>query len=305
MRVLRRLVKRLSAWARTGRDEERLRAEIEEHLALQTLENLRAGLSPVEARRQAALKFGAVEAMKEGYREQRGLPFLEMLMQDTRHTLRCLRNAPAFTITTVLTLALGIGATTSIFTLVHAVLLRSLAVSNPDELYRLGRQTHCCYWGGYSQYQEFSLVSYDLYKHFRDNTKGFAELAAFQAGETPLGVRRGSEPAQSYPGEFVSGNYFAMFGIRALAGRMIGPNDDRSDAPPVAVMSYRLWQEKYAADATVIGRVFALSDKPFTVIGIAPAACHGRILRSHREFDCQRALDFRTGHGDFAARSRD
>jgi predicted permease len=280
MRALRRFVKRLSAWARTGRDEARLRAEIEEHLALQTIENLRAGLAPVEARRQAALKFGAVEAMKEGYREQRGLPFLEMLMQDARHTLRRLRKAPAFTITTVLTLALGIGATTSIFTLVHAVLLKSLAVSNPDDLYRLGRHTHCCYWGGYSQYQEFSLVSYDLYKHFRDNTKGFAELAAFQAGQTPLGVRRGNEPAQSYPGEFVSGNYFAMFGIKAFAGRTIGPTDDRADAAPVVVMSHRLWQEKYGADPAVVGSIFHLSDKPFTVIGIAPAGFYGDALRN-------------------------
>jgi predicted permease len=280
MRVMRRWVKRFSAWTRTGRDEERLRAEIEEHLALQTIENLRVGLSPVEARRQAALKFGAVEAMKEGYREQRGLPFLEMLIEDARLALRRLRKAPAFTITTVLTLALGIGATTSIFTLIHAVLLRSLAVSNPDELYRLGRHTHCCYWGGYNQYQEFSLVSYDLYKHFRDNTKGFAELAAFQAGQTPLGVRRGNEPAQSYPGEFVSGNYFAMFGIKAFAWRTIGPNDDRADAPPVAVMSYRLWQEKYGADLAVVGSIFHLSDKPFTVIGIAPAGFYGDALRN-------------------------
>ena len=99
-----------------------MRAEIEEHLALQTAENVRAGLSPAEARRQAVLKFGAVEAMKDGYRDQRGLPFLETLFQDARQALRRLRMAPAFTIATILTLALGIGATTSIFTLVHAVL---------------------------------------------------------------------------------------------------------------------------------------------------------------------------------------
>ena len=127
------------------------------------------------------LKFGAVEALKEDYRDQRGLPFIETLLQDTRHALRRLRKAPAFTITAVLTLALGIGATTSIFTLVHAVILKSLAVANPGELYRLGKESRCCYWGGYSQVKEFSLVSYDLYKYFRDNTKGFAELAAFSA----------------------------------------------------------------------------------------------------------------------------
>jgi hypothetical protein len=167
-----------------------LRAEIEEHLALQTAENIRAGLSPAEARRKAALKFGAVQAMLEAYRDQRGLPLMETLLQDTRHALRRLRKAPAFTTATVLILALGIGATTSIFTLAYAVLLRSLAVANPNELYRLGKEALCCYYGGYSQDKGFSLVSYDLYKHFRDNTKGFAELAAFQAGEPLFGIRK-------------------------------------------------------------------------------------------------------------------
>lgn len=215
MRTLRRFVKRLVSWTRTQGDEERLRAEIEEHLALQTADNLRAGLSPVEARRQAVLKFGPVEAIKEEYRDRRGLAFVETLWQDTRYALRRLRKSPAFTVTVILTLALGIGATTSIFTLVHAVLLQSLAVANPDELFRLGKESRCCYWGGYSQENEFSIFSYDLYKHFRDNTRGFAQLAAFQADESLLGVRRsgGSEAAQGYPGEFVSGNYFAMFGI--------------------------------------------------------------------------------------------
>src|SRR2546426_12103135 len=155
MRTLRRFLKRLSFWATTQQDEERLRAEIEEHLVLQTADNVRTGLSPVEARRQAVLKFGAVEAMKDSYRDQRGLPFLKTLLQDTRQALRRLRMAPAFTIATILTLALGIGATTSIFTLAHAVLLKSLPVASPGELYRVGRETHCCYVAGYSQDKEF------------------------------------------------------------------------------------------------------------------------------------------------------
>src|ERR1022692_1316657 len=160
MRALRRFIWRRTSWTRTRRDEERLRAEIAEHIALQTADNLRAGMSPAEASRQAMLRFGGVESMKEEYRDQRSLPFMETLLQDSRHAVRRLRKAPAFTATTILTLALGIGATTSIFTLVHAVLIKSLAVSNPLELYRLGRETHCCVWGGFSQYREFSLVSY-------------------------------------------------------------------------------------------------------------------------------------------------
>ncbi len=283
MRTLRRFFKRLSSWATTRGDEERLRVEIEEHLTLQTDENVRAGLSPVEARRQAVLKFGAVEAVKEGYRDGRGFPFIETLIQDTRYALRRLRKAPAFTITTILTLALGIGATTSIFTLVYAVLLKPLAVSSPDELFRLGKESHCCYFTGYSQDKEFTLISYDLYKHFRDNTKGFAELAAFQASEPQFGVRRSgsAEPAQSYPGEFVSGNYFTMFGIRAYAGRALAARDDRPGASPVAVMSYRLWQERYRSDPSVVGSVFNIDEKPFTVVGITPPDFFGDTLRNN------------------------
>jgi len=281
MRTLRRFFKRLSSWARTQQHEDRLQAEIEEHLAMQTAENLQAGLSPTEARRQAMLKFGGVEAIKEEYRAQKGLPFLESLAQDTRHAFRRLRKAPAFTITTVLTLALGIGATTSIFTLVHAVLLKSLPVANPDELYRLGKESRCCYQGGYSQEKEFSLVSYDLYKYFRDNTKGFAELAAFPASGGLFGVRRSgsSQAAQSYPGEFVSGNYFSMFGIQAYTGRTLTTEDDQPGAPLVAVMSYRLWQQQYGSDPSVVGSVFNLNDKPLTVVGITPPGFFGDALR--------------------------
>ena len=281
MRTLRRLWKRLSSGVTTRQDEERLRAEIEDHLARQTAENVRAGLSDVEARRQAVLKFGGVEAAKESYRDQLGLPLVETLLQETRQALRRLQMAPAFTIATILTLALGLGATTSIFTLVHAVLLKSLPVANPGELYRLGRETRCCYFGGYSQVGEFSLVSYDLYKYLRDNTKGFSELAAFPASAQVFGVRRSGSPdaAESYAGEFVSGNYFAMFGIRAYAGRTLTARDDRSDAPPAAVMSYRLWQQRYGSDPSVVGGVFNLNDKPFTVVGITPPGFFGDALR--------------------------
>jgi len=282
MRPLRRLFRRLTSWATAQRDEERLRAEIQEHLALQTAENLRAGLAPADARREAALKFGGVEAVKESYREQRGLPLAETLIRDMRLALRRLLRAPAFTVATTLTLALGIGATTSIFTLAHAVLLKSLPVARPDELYRVGKEAHCCYLAGYSQDKEFSLVSYDLYKYLRDNTRGFAELAAFPAADLIFGIRRAgsSEAAQTYGGEFVSGNYFATFGIGAYAGRTLSAADDQAGAAPVAVMSYRLWQERYGSDPSVIGSTFHVDERPFTVVGIAPPGFFGDTLRN-------------------------
>lgn len=283
MKTIRRFFSRLTSLAKTRQREERLRTEIEEHLRLQTEENIRAGLSPDEARRQAALKFGAVEAVKETWREQRGLPFLEAVIHDARQALRRLRLSPAFTIATVLTLALGIGATTSIFTLAHAVLLKSLPVANPGDLYRLGKEARCCYWGGeWIQKDEFSLVSYELYTRFRDNSKDFAELAAFASSQDLYGVRRQgvAESAQSYPGESVSGNYFSMFGIRPYAGRAFSADDDRTGAAPVAMMSYRLWEQKYASDPTVIGGVFNLNDKPYTVVGITPPGFFGDQLRN-------------------------
>jgi predicted permease len=256
--------------------------ELQAHLELE-MDRLRAeGLSQDDAYHAARRNLGNLAAAGERFYESGRWLWLGHLWQDTRHALRRLRKAPAFTITATLTLALGIGATTSIFTLVHAVLLKSLPVSDPDRLYRLGREIHCCVWGGYSQEGEYSIVSYDLYRHFRDNTKGFEEMAAFQAGRTRLGVRRAhnANAAETYPGEFVSGNYFAMFGVSAYAGRALTMADDQAGAPPAAVMSYRVWQQKYALDPSVIGGVFSLNDKPFTIVGIAPPGFYGDTLRN-------------------------
>jgi predicted permease len=282
MTSVRRLASRLANFVTARRNDDRLKEEIEEHIALQTAENIRAGLSPTEGRRQARLKFGPVESMKEDYRDRRGFPFVEALLYDARYAMRRLRKSSAFSITVVLTLALGIGATTSIFTLFYDVLLKSLAVANPAELYRLGKESRCCYWGGYSQEDEFSLVSYDLYKHFRDHTHGFAELSAFQASDPLLGVRRSgsSGPTQSQTGEFVSGNYFTMFGVRPYAGRLLTSTDDRPSAPAVAVMSYRLWRQ-YGSDPSIVGAVFDIDNTPFTIVGIAPPSFFGDTLRSN------------------------
>jgi len=196
-------------------------------------------------------------------------------MKDIRYALRQFINAPVFTVTAVLTLALGIGATTAIFTLVHAVLLNSLPVAKPGELYRLGDVENCCVNGGLQD--NWSLFSYDKYKTFRDNTPGFVELAAFQAGHDLVGARRagGNQPAQSMRSEFVSGNYFATFGIGPYAGRVLMPEDDRKGASPVAVISYREWRQKFGADPAVVGQAFTFNGQPFTVVGIAPPAFFG------------------------------
>src|ERR1700730_1908627 len=273
---------RLRALFRWAQADQEVDDELRDHLERKTEEYVAQGMTQEEAHRRARLDLGGIEQTKEKCRDARHVTWIQDVIQDLRHALRRLRMAPAFTSATVLTLALGIGATTSIFTLVDAVLLKSLPVVNAGELYRLGKEPRCCYQGGYSQEKEFSLVSYDLYKYLRDHTQGFSELAAFPSLELLFGVRRSGSPeaAQSYPGEFVSGNYFSMFGITAYAGRTLANADDQPNAPPVAVMSYRLWQEKYGLDPSVIGGVFEVDGKPFSVVGITPPGFFGDSLRS-------------------------
>jgi predicted permease len=204
-----------------------------------------------------------------------------MIFQDLRYAVRQLLKSPAFTLTAVVTLALGIGATTSIFTLVHAVMLKSLPVTRPAELYRIGKKVHCCNWGGYTQWEEFSLFNNELYHRFKDNTPAFEELAAFQGGNTGLGVRwaGSAQPAESRNGQFVSGNFFSTFGVGAWMGRVLTPSDDRDGAPPVAVMSYHAWKEKFNSDPSVIGAAFQFNSTPFTIVGVAAPGFFGADMR--------------------------
>ena len=203
------------------------------------------------------------------------------LFQDLRYAVRQLRKSPGFAITAIVTLGLGIGATTAIFTLVHAVLLKSLPVTKPEELYRFGNKVHCCNWGGYTQWEEFSLFNGELYRRFRDNTPAFSDLAAFQGGTAGLGVRRigSTQPADTRNGQYVSGNFFRTFGIGAWTGRLLNESDDQPNATPVAIMSYHTWVSKYASDPSVVGAVFQFNGKPFTVVGIGAPGFFGAELR--------------------------
>ena len=206
------------------------------------------------------------------------------LLDDVRYAMRQFFHAPGFTATAVLTLALGIGATTGIFTLVHAVLLRSLPVADPAELSRVGDHEDCCVNGGLQS--NWSLFSYEKYRFFRDHTRGFSELAALQAGRTLMGIRRGgtNQPAESLRAQYVSGNYFSMFGLRAYAGRAFTQNDDRQGADPVVMMSYATWQQKYGSDPSVVGATYIINGLPFTVIGIGPPGFYGDRMESAPAF---------------------
>jgi len=204
------------------------------------------------------------------------------MLADLRDALRQLRKAPGFTATVVITLALGIGATTAIFTLVHQVMLKSLPVTKPEELWRIGDKIRCCNWGGYTQGDDgdFSLFSWEAYKNFREHTPEFVDLAALQAGNSPLGVRRaGSQaPVDTFNGQNVSGNFFRTLGVQPWIGRLITDADDREGAPLVVVMSHRTWQTKYASDPSVVGASFQINGHSFTVIGVTPPVFYGAKL---------------------------
>lgn len=201
---------------------------------------------------------------------------------DLREAVRQLRRAPGVSTTAIVTLALGIGATTAIFTLVHRVMLKSLPVARPEELWRIGDKVRCCNWGGYTQGDDgdFSLFSGEAYKNFRAQTPEFVELAALQAGNAPLGVRRAGSraPADTRNGQFVSGNFFSTFGVQPWIGRLMSDADDAEGAPPVAVMSYRIWNEKYGADPSVVGASYQINGHAFTVIGVAAPGFYGAKL---------------------------
>jgi len=206
------------------------------------------------------------------------------LIQDLRYGLRRVRQSPGFAAVCVITLALGIGANTAIFTLLNAVMLKNLPVSKPGELYRLGNSRNCCVLTGLQG--DWAIYSYPLYQQFRDHNPEFSEMAAFQGGLQNLNVRRAgaSGPAEPYVGEFVSGNYFSMFGLGAFAGRIISPDEDKPNAAPVAVMSYRTWQQHFGLDPSVIGAALNIDNLAFTVIGIAPPGFFGDQLASPSQF---------------------
>jgi predicted permease len=180
----------------------------------------------------------------------------------------------------VLTLALGIGGTTAIFTLIHAVMLRSLPVSDPSALYRVGESDDCCVEGG--PQDRWGMFSFPLYERLKTETPEFEEVTAFQAGRWRSAVRREGVESVAKPlkSEYVTGNYFSTLGVRAFGGRVITPEDDKPASEPVAVLSHRIWQTAYASDTSVVGATFVIEGHPFTVIGVAPPGFFGETLES-------------------------
>jgi predicted permease len=197
-----------------------------------------------------------------------------------RYALRQFRLSPGFAATAMLTLSLGIGGTTAIFTLIDAVMLRSLPVTDPATLYRVGEGDNCCVQGG--PQDKWGFYSYALFQRLKEQTPEFAEVTAFQAGMGRVSVRRAGSnaPAKPFRSEYVDGHYFSVFGVGALGGRVFTPADDVPGAPPVAVLSHHVWETAFGADHSVLGSSFMIEGHAFTIVGIAPAGFYGETLRS-------------------------
>jgi predicted permease len=204
---------------------------------------------------------------------------LGRLIGEIRYALRQFWVARVFTLTAVLTMALGIGGTTAIFTLIHAVMLRSLPVSDPSRLYRIGDGDNCCVQGG--PQDRWGMFSYPLFERLKAELPEFEELTAFQAGGGRLSVRRqdGDTTPRPLRSEYVSGNYFSTLGVNALGGRVLTAADDTPASPPVVVLSHQAWQAAYGGDASAIGATFVIEGHPFTVIGVTPPGFFGETLR--------------------------
>ena len=286
MDLIRTLLSRCAALFCRQKLDVDLDEELRNHIDLAIEENQKRGMSHDQARTTALRDFGGLTQTKEAYRAQRGLPFLEVLAQDVRYALRQLRNSPGFTLTAILTLALGIGANTAIFTLVQGILLRSLPVTDPSRLYRIGDKDDCCYYNTFQNDDgDFDLFSYDFYLHLKQSAPDFEQLAAVQAGGSGFSVRYGAAPAKPMRTEYVSGNYFAMLGVGAYAGRPLNENDDTPGATPTLVLSYQTWQSDFAADPAVVGSTVYVQTHPFTVAGVAPPGFFGdRVIANPPDF---------------------
>jgi predicted permease len=263
MKALRRFLTRLAAFTTGRRDKDRLREELEEHVALQTADNIRSGMSPADARRQAVLKLGGVEAIREGYHDEQGLPVLDSLLQDATFALRQLRKTPLFALAAVASLALGIGVNVAVFTLIERLLLARLPVPNPQELVILADQR------GEGPNARFS---YPFYTQLRDNDILKGTAARFVIGLT---ATASGEPT-TIRSELVSGNYFNVLGVSTQIGRPLTPEEDRvPGAHPVVVISDGFWRRSFGADPAVLGRTIQLNTRPFTIIGVAPRSFSG------------------------------
>ena len=271
---MRTLWKRLTALFSRRQWDRELSEEVEVHLEMRAAELRQQGLDPDAAREAARREFGGVEQMKEAYRDRRGVPWIESLAKDAGYGLRGLRRNPAFTLAAVLSLALGIGANTAIFSFVNSLMLRMLPVQKPEQLLNLYRT------GGWGK----GYASYPLYLEFRKHTDLFAGVfARSDAGKVRFDAGH-SNSVEYVQREYVTGNYFDVLGVKPAIGRLFKDEDNRTpQGHPLVVLSYDFWRNRLALDPAVLGRVLKVDEQPLTVIGVAAPGFHGVEVENHAD----------------------
>ncbi|HEV2689487.1 MAG TPA: ABC transporter permease, partial [Bryobacteraceae bacterium] len=245
--------------------------EIESHLRLHVDDNIRAGMSAADARREALLKFGGVEKIKEEYRDRAGVPMLETMVRDLRYALRMLRWSPGFTAVAVLSLALGIGANTAIFSFVDALMLRRLPVQNADQLVTV-RVTEN---NGLAD-QWYGNIRFDWFERLRTLTQIFSDAAAVANVDRTNVTIHGATDGREVRVGLVTGNYFSLLGVGTAFGRTFTPDDDSGvGGHPVAVLSYDYWRQRFGMDTGAIGQAFTMNGTAYTILGVTPRGFHG------------------------------
>src|SRR5580698_7354248 len=268
MRKLKSIWARLFGMLGARRREADFASELQAHIALDTDDGIRSGLAPAEARRQALIRLGGVEQTRQAHRERRTLPLLEDLLHDLRYGLRMMARNPAFTAVAVLTLAIGIGTTTTAFTWINAVMLQPLGgVADPNRLVILETVTPNGEW---------VPNSYPDFIDFRDRLKLLDGVAVTHPSALSVGRE---DHADRVWGELVSGNFFSVLGVQPELGRLFLPAEF-ADAPgkfPIVVISDRYWRAHFGADPSIIGRTIPINQHELTVVGVAAPAFHGSI----------------------------
>jgi hypothetical protein len=257
MSHVRALTSRIRAFFRRSHAESELSDELRAHIDALTDENIRRGMPAADARAVAHREFGGVEQTKESYREQRSLPFLETLTRDIRFALRGLRRDKGFATLAILTLALGIGVNTSLFTVVHSVLLNPLPYPEPDRLVSLYERSV-----GTDSDEDNPVASGQFLDWQRDATS-FQQMSLVGDDSANLSDSGGTLP-EAIETRWCSYNLFSILGVQPVYGRFFTQDDDRAGANGTVVLSYGLWKRRYASDPAVIGRTILLNTKPYT-----------------------------------------
>ena len=261
MRCLRAWLWRISGLFRKERHDREFADEMASHLQMHIEDNLRTGMSAQEARRQALLKLGGIEPTKEMYRERRGLPVLETTLQDLRYATRTLRKNPGFTVIAVLTLALGIGANTAIFSMVNALLLHPYSFPELDRLVRVWENR------GIDEGADARFIAPQDAADLQSGAAVFEALTTYRCGDFNLSAEGNVQTAR---GCRVSANFFDVLGVSPTSGRAFSSAEEQPGADQVAVVSYGFWQRRFAGDAAVLGKVIQINSKKYTVVGIMP-----------------------------------